>query len=373
MSLFRKTALDALSTPERLDQPLRLLRPGQWLLLFSLGGFCITVVVWSMIGRLPVRISGRGVLIHQNTLTSVQSETTGQVQSLAAKVGDCLKVGQVMARVEPVQEEVQQEQSRIQLQQLIDQDRQEDQLADIRLRQLESEIGRVKNLGTIGAMSVDEISRRQRELSTLQDNLTSRNSQREQQITQQRTRIQSLEQSIQRKALVRSPIDGCVVNRQINQGEVVQPGTTLYSMTTQTDRNDLESIAFFSAGDGKRLKTDLRVRIIPDNTKQQRHGGIEGRVVSIRRLPVTEAALVKRLGHQSLLDSLKRELKGPLIEVTTSMERDPSTITGYNWGGGPGPKLKLTAGTPTSVRVLVEERRPISYVIPLLRDLTGIY
>jgi HlyD family secretion protein len=25
------------------------------------------------------------------------------------------------------------------------------------------------------------------------------------------------------------------------------------------------------------------------------------------------------------------------------------------------------------VRVLVEERRPISYVIPILRDLTGVY
>ena len=38
MSLFRKNALDALSSPEQLDHPLRLLRPGQWLLLLSLVG-----------------------------------------------------------------------------------------------------------------------------------------------------------------------------------------------------------------------------------------------------------------------------------------------------------------------------------------------
>ena len=36
MSLFRKTALDALSTPEQLNQPLQLLRPTQWLLLIAL-------------------------------------------------------------------------------------------------------------------------------------------------------------------------------------------------------------------------------------------------------------------------------------------------------------------------------------------------
>jgi len=59
--------------------------------------------------------------------------------------------------------------------------------------------------------------------------------------------------------------------------------------------------------------------------------------------------------------------------VLTSLQRKPSTLSGYDWGGGSGPNLKLSSGTPTSVRVLVEERRPISYVIPLLRDLSGIY
>ena len=55
------------------------------------------------------------------------------------------------------------------------------------------------------------------------------------------------------------------------------------------------------------------------------------------------------------------------------MKRDSSTVSGYDWGGAPGPGMQVTAGTPTEVRVLVEERRPISYVIPILRDLTGIY
>ena len=36
-------------------------------------------------------------------------------------------------------------------------------------------------------------------------------------------------------------------------------------------------------------------------------------------------------------------------------------------------KIDVAATPPSDVRVLVEERRPISYVIPILRDLTGIY
>ena len=78
-------------------------------------------------------------------------------------------------------------------------------------------------------------------------------------------------------------------------------------------------------------------------------------------------------GMESLLEAVRMEPKGPLIEVKTSLKRDPSTVSRYDWGGGPGPSLQLTTGTPTEVRVLVAERRPISYVIPILRDLTGIY
>jgi hypothetical protein len=57
----------------------------------------------------------------------------------------------------------------------------------------------------------------------------------------------------------------------------------------------------------------------------------------------------------------------------TSLQRDPHTPSGYDWGGGTGPDLQLSAGTTTEVSVMVEDRQPISYVIPLLRDLSGIY
>ena len=115
MSLFRKNALDALSSPEQLDQPLRLLRPGQWLLLLSLGGFCITIAVWSVFGRLPVRISGKGVLIRTNSLTVVQSETAGRLLELNNEIGDCVKRGHLMARIDPVSQEVSKQEARLSL------------------------------------------------------------------------------------------------------------------------------------------------------------------------------------------------------------------------------------------------------------------
>ena len=106
MSIFRKAALDALSTPEQLNQPLQLLRPTQWLLLTSLGLFSLTILTWSIFGRIPVRISGKGVLIKPNSLTVVQSETSGQISELTANVGDCIEEDSLMARVDPVSQEI---------------------------------------------------------------------------------------------------------------------------------------------------------------------------------------------------------------------------------------------------------------------------
>lgn len=373
MSLFRKTALDALSTPEQLNQPLQLLRPSQWLLLLSLGAFSVTILMWSVFGKLPVRISGKGVLIRPNSLTVVQSETNGQVIDVLTKVGDCLEEGEMMARIDPVSQEIEIKAAKIRLRQMINQDRAQDELGERQLRQLESDIERVRHLSANGAISTDEINQRTQKLAEMRYGIKATNSQREQDIQVQKNQIDSRQEEIQRTSIIRAPINGCVVDRGIHTGEVVQPGSTLFTIQSRTGSKQLESLAFFPARDGKRLAIGQQVRVSPTTTKQQRHGGIEGTITKINALPVRDDAVVKRLGVKSLLESVRGPQDAPLIEVSTSLKRDADTISGYDWGGGKGPNIQITAGTTTNVRVLVEERRPISYVIPILRDLTGIY
>ena len=89
-------------------------------------------------------------------------------------------------------------------------------------------------------------------------------------------------------------------------------------------------------------------------------------------MPISQAALKLRLGNQATVNSINPN-NVPLIEVTTSLKLSKNTLSGYDWGGGPGPDLLLTPGTNTNISVVVEQRPPISYVIPLLRDLSGIY
>ena len=150
----------------------------------------------------------------------------------------------------------------------------------------------------------------------------------------------------------------------------------IMELSNPGSNTNLDSLAYFSPSDGKRIKVGQRVQITPVTTKAQRHGGIEGKVISIKELPVSRESLMIRLGSTSIVDSIfssSSNQSTPLIEVRTSLRKDPKTLSGYYWGGGQGPDLKMTPGTPTELRVLVEGRQPISYLVPLLRDLSGIY
>ena len=93
---------------------------------------------------------------------------------------------------------------------------------------------------------------------------------------------------------------------------------------------------------------------------------------------VSKKALMNRLGNTNFVEYVQFRNKNsgielPLIEITTTLEKDINTKSGFDWGGGKGPDLEITKGTITRINVVAEERKPIEYIIPILRNLTGIY
>ena len=372
MSLFRKNALDALASPEQLDQPLQLLRPSYWLLLISLTGFSLSILLWSIFGRLPVRVEGRGVLLRAESLQLIQSETSGRIKDLKVKVGDCVKQETSLALIEPVKLELEEEKAKEQLKLLIANDARLDIMAGRRKKEDEKIIKRWEAIRF--ALTQQEWDEKKESNNRLLYDLESSDGDRQRVIDQKRGEIDAIQKEVARTATVKAPRAGCITDRYVQLGQVVQPATTLFELEGSNENYSLESLGFFPAKDGKRLRIGQRVRVTPTTTKPQRHGGIEAEILSVRRIPVSKEAVINRLDNkESLFKAINPKEEGPLIEVITSLRKDPTTPSGYDWGDSKGPELQLTGGTPTTLRVLVEERRPISYVIPLLRDLSGIY
>jgi HlyD family secretion protein len=86
-SLFRKESLERLSSPERLDQLMQVVNPRDWLALTTLGFFIFLALLWSIFGRIPITVTGQGVLIRPRRVVEFQSPISGQLQSLNVRDG----------------------------------------------------------------------------------------------------------------------------------------------------------------------------------------------------------------------------------------------------------------------------------------------
>jgi HlyD family secretion protein len=68
---------------------------------------------------------------------------------------------------------------------------------------------------------------------------------------------------------------------------------------------------------------------------------------------------------------LPEKATAPVRIVTLKLER-ADTPSGLRWSGSRGPDLSLDNGTPAKGEVVVERRRPMSFVLPFLRWLGGM-
>ena len=61
-SIFRKEALDRLSSPDQVDALIRVLSPRDWLPLTCAAVLVAVLVGWAIFGRVRVTAAGNGVL-----------------------------------------------------------------------------------------------------------------------------------------------------------------------------------------------------------------------------------------------------------------------------------------------------------------------
>src|SRR3954469_6172453 len=98
--LFRKVALDRLSSPEQLDQLTQVTNGKGWLSLAAVTLVLVTAAVWSVAGRLPERVGGVGMLLKSGGVLEIVAPGAGRIADVSVDVGDTVREGQVIARVE---------------------------------------------------------------------------------------------------------------------------------------------------------------------------------------------------------------------------------------------------------------------------------
>lgn len=243
------------------------------------------------------------------------------------------------------------------------------------LRQLDVNATEVKQRYSQSLNSVSENQAQLEELETRSKRLDQENLQasnvRKNDIAEVESTIAQLEKQISERSLIRSPQDGYILEVSGVLGQVVNPGTRLGTLQVQGKGTvQLVGITYFEVKDGKLLKPGMKVQITPDTVKRERFGGIVGTIKSVSAYPITSTRATSTVGNPELADTLTG--KAAKVEVVAELIPKAGNASGFKWSSSKGPNMKLTPGTTMNARVTVEERAPITFLLPFLREWSGI-
>jgi multidrug efflux pump subunit AcrA (membrane-fusion protein) len=165
-------------------------------------------------------------------------------------------------------------------------------------------------------------------------------------------------------ARVISPYAGQVLELRTSTGSVVNVGSPVVSLEAlHQGQKKLEAVLFLEAGDGKKVRPGMLAEITPSTVKREEFGFIPSLVTSVSKFPATQQGMMLTLGSEELV---KQFSQSPVIEVRIELVEDPTSPSGYQWSSK-GPDVSIEDGTLCSANIVVEQRRPISLVIPLFK------
>lgn len=183
--------------------------------------------------------------------------------------------------------------------------------------------------------------------------------------------IAKMQRDLMNNSEIIANVSGRVVELRVKKGDLVQAGMavcTIAEEKTQTD--SLEAIVYVPVNKGKMIRPGMEVNISPTTVKKEEHGFMLGNVVSVSNYPSSAQGMMLTLGNKELVQQLSGQ--GSPLEVRVKLVMNSSTQSGYKWSTPDGPPIEIDDGTFCIGEVKVENKRPISMVVPFIKKLLPI-
>lgn len=414
--LFRKKAIDILSSPEQLDRTMRFVGPKAWILLLaclaSLGG----LLFWGFFGSVATKVTGSGILLGMGNVVEVSSREGGRILSLSGSLNGYVEKGDVLGQIDQIDTEQKLEEA-------------ERELEDLRGQLIQAESSETSRRGyetdytekqrrTLEAsiVSAGERARRLKEMEakyrnlferqlvtegeyndvrdkydkTLQDILTYRENlaklpvstvqsrtqwEKERrdlayQIVQMEERVRQLRTTLEENRILTSPVSGYIVGLYRNAGEMVVGGEAVFVIeearrALSGKEAELFAQIYVPAAQGKKVLKGMEALVTPTMIKREEYGSIRGVVLSVSDAPVSKKTMLRFLGNEDLVEQLSRE--GAPMGVFIDLIDSDETASGYVWTSGKGPAVTIDRNSVCSVEIVTRRQRPLSLVLPFLK------
>ncbi|MEM8933678.1 MAG: NHLP bacteriocin system secretion protein, partial [Acidobacteriota bacterium] len=80
--IFRKVALERLSSPEQLDQLMQVTSPKGWIALVAISFLLALSILWGIVGSVPTTADGGGILLRRGGVSELVANGSGQVEAI---------------------------------------------------------------------------------------------------------------------------------------------------------------------------------------------------------------------------------------------------------------------------------------------------
>ncbi len=374
--LLPEGMLERLASPERLDEMMVVVPPKGWWAFATCGFVVGAALLWAFFGWIPIKVQGQGLLVRGGGVDQVTSDTTGQIAKILAGVGQVVHRGDVVARVNRPdllihRRSLHDEHEAFSLQHKDFLSRSQEHVVELR-RQIRKSKERLRKLGPLAEKGSipkfrleeirQELARDEKEISREMD----ARAERENRIREVAREIQELDGQLANGIETRHA--GKVLELKVNLGDSVSPGTPI--LTLEPLAGEIQAVLYVPAAHGKKILPDRgqEVRVSPSNYRVEEYGYILADIVRVSEYPVSPEATENVLRNAHLADALTGE--GTFFEVVVSLRR-ADTPSGFEWSSGKGPEGDVYTGTLCTASIVVEWRRPITWLLDFLDKLTG--
>jgi len=362
--LFRKAALDKVSSPEQLDLLMRITSPVGWIALLTVTLMIVAVGVWAVVGSIADLVDGQGTLFRGERLYDVKATMGGSIVSLSVRPGSTVTAGQVIASLK---REKAASEARDADAVTIEKNR----AMSARLR---GQLGTLQRQRSLQQQLVDQGIKAPKDLLNIEQQMDGIRGQ----IDSYDAEVGQLQAQAQATTEVKTTESGKVVEVFKKTGDKIREDEPLIRIEPQGTGTQVQycggnvhAIIYISAASAGKIKKGQFARVSPSDVKKEEYGFIFGKVESISSYPASTADMTEKLKNDQLVHEFMAG--GPVFEARVCLEPDPNNkVNPFKWSSSQGPPKSTEAGTTCSASMVVDERKPYTYVIPAVRATTGL-
>ena len=420
MIIFRKNALNKISSAEELDKAIIIVNSKSWLAIVVISVIFAIFVSWSIFARIGSTVVAPGIFLpNDGIIVDIVSSNPGTLERIYVSVGDIIEKDGLVAELSAASDlrKLQNAQDKLASEvnlynniernintraQKLDKIRQEQlERIDSQIEFLQSEVKNNKDILDKRVIAYEQKNitqaaltnarsnylRSRQQLDTLLSNKEDKlfnairsRQQDEEQLEKIQQTIQSLknsvvelEQSI-KETKIYSPIAGRIIELKHIPGATIPPNETLSKLVSSQSQyyaraeKNLEFIAYINVASGKKINVGTQVNIAVDGFDKNSYGFVKGVVVDISSFPVSNAGILSKLGNRNLVNQFTQQ--GSVYEVIVRLLHDSESNNRLLWSTENGQQVdNVEIGTLGNAEFILEEERPINRAIPALEQL----